>query len=90
MAFGALCTLTCMISYLLLSNEHKETSDFYFLFKGVHIYSILTLVFDFSFPYPVLMTVRPTALLTLHLVFTPNKKQIYIYFELQCLMNQVP
>lgn len=85
MAFGALCTLTCMISYLLLSNEHKETSDFLFSFKVVHIYSILTLVLDFSFP----MTVRPTALLTLHLVFTPNKK-IYIYFELRCLMNQVP
>lgn len=28
MAFWALCTLCCMISYLLLLNEHKETSDF--------------------------------------------------------------
>lgn len=90
MAFWALCTLCCMISYLLLLNEHKETSDFG-LGCPYHSYSIFIphipvgvfLLFGWVFfvPPPIFLfslpvaVKRPTALLTLHLVCTLRRKK---------------
>lgn len=89
MAFWALCTLCCMISYLLLLNEHKETSDFglgcpyhsYSIFIPhipVGVFLLFSWVFFvppiFLFSLPVAVK-RPTALLTLHLVCTLRRKK---------------
>lgn len=35
-----------MISYLLLSNEHKETSDFDLMVKNVHFFSLSPSFYD--------------------------------------------
>lgn len=69
------CTLSWMISYLLLLNEHNKTLDFG-LECPWHNYSILLphtpVIFHTFFP----MTVKkPTVLLTLHLVFTYTRKK---------------
>lgn len=84
-----------MISYLLLLNEHKETSDFG-LGCPYHSYSIFIphipvgvfLLFGwfflsppiFLFSLPVAVK-RPTALLTLHLVCTLRRKKKYFEYD---------
>lgn len=70
------CTLSWMISYLLLLNEHKEILE-----SGLecpwHKYSILlphTPVFPHLF-FSLQQSEKPTVLLTLHLVFTHTRKK---------------
>lgn len=89
--FGLTVLSSRMISYLLLLNEHKETLDFglgcpwhsYSILLPPHTPDSLPTPFFFSFFFQ-----RPTALLTLHLVFTYTRKKMI--FWIWCLLNQVP
>lgn len=78
--FGLTVLSSRMISYLLLLNEHKETLDFglgcpwhsYSIWLPPHTpwFSSHTLYFILFYLFQ-----RPTALLTLHLVFTYTRKK---------------
>lgn len=89
MAFWAHCTLSRMISYLLLLNEHKKTLRFWFRVSMTQLqYIIITTHPYFITPFFPLKVKRPTPLLTLHLVFTFTRKKKYDACWTRCL-NQI-